>query len=834
MATPSTTPSEAPERPPLPTQSGTTTTEVDVHATPKPGTAKLVVPPNPVYEEIGTAAVEQLVAAQEDDILTPDRPTATDQLHQVTASPAAPLTTENPDDIVVAATDTIAPDEALIMTDSISQATSSLDTSLDVTPSPNSSYFSNLAVGGREAPVINKYKQGKSATQAQIAQIKERMTVNQIHIRLLESSNVEPYSDAVKADHEFLTNNNKRLEEDLKKIEAALAEMDVVSRLYEMKLSVPKDRDHTEQDKAEAVIDYEHLTSMVADFRQGPHFDFEIAWKKFIEYGRTQHYSHANYLTALSHLLQGDMYRVFYDIKAKPFADIAKILFEQFSDARTVQDDLNTLKRFTRKPKEKLKVCMSRLSLLLDRISILDPEQERVGRKRQRQERHLLQLCSPVAAKRIEQAKREAAPEGYYVSYEGMLDLAVMTEKALDYSHGDSKMSPKKDQDFPTHSIAYMAQAQPSNCCTAMVPYSNTPAKPGQTYQMYPAIRPESRQKNQNKSVSFKDDRNRRREMNKTRGKDARDRSLDNRRGVMDVAGTEEPMPPKRAGSSQPAATSTYSQARTPPPPRPTSDGGRSSRPAPYPPLTRTDSSTILPPGVARRSDSPAYQQRGRSPSPRPHYAEPTYSRSAARSPSPRYRSPSPGYASSSHYAREEPARRPRPTQYSERDQYSRRAESPRPVSPNALVPYTGRDDISYATGYEAPNRDSQSYPPSTRQYHRDRMGQGNRPLNTCFPANVSAHTTQQFLLHPGSQRYDHYAQQADSMRTTAENQAPFCIKCDNNTPHMSDECFIWKWGRQFARRSSRPQSRGTGLRGRGGTPMMGTRMDNRQRRDFR
>lgn len=155
---------------------------------------------------------------------------------------------------------------------------------------------------------------------------------------------------------------------------------------------------------------------------------FKEIWDKLTAYGQDNEFSHTNYIRALALILTGEHYTFFTHIKGKPLAEIIPLMTDRFVQDHTITDCQLSLKKFARRPEETLRVAMARYRLLLERTSIVVPEDRRQARAQQLLETALLSLAGPKTREALNDIISTATRNGAAVEFDNLLEVAERAE----------------------------------------------------------------------------------------------------------------------------------------------------------------------------------------------------------------------------------------------------------------------------------------------------------------------------------------------------------------------------------------------------------------------
>ena len=151
-------------------------------------------------------------------------------------------------------------------------------------------------------------------------------------------------------------------------------------------------------------------------------------WKKLLTFVESQGYSEQAIKTALSNLLQGNAFDLYFTIRYKSLHDILEALEGSFSDHKTILDLDLKLQSLKRERSQTLTNFMNEIHTLLMRTESLRP----VGQREQYANFILLQKlrenASPKAQVEIQNALEKSIRNGIQLDYTSLLDIAKRAE----------------------------------------------------------------------------------------------------------------------------------------------------------------------------------------------------------------------------------------------------------------------------------------------------------------------------------------------------------------------------------------------------------------------
>ena len=181
-------------------------------------------------------------------------------------------------------------------------------------------------------------------------------------------------------------------------------------------------------------------------------------FEKLKTFSQFSNLSEKGFLICLSSLLRKDAFTVYMDHKEKPIKEIIEALENRFNSKTTIFQFENALRNFTRKNKENLASCMNRCESLINKTSILVPQEQKEARRIFLLQENLLKSVSSTVRQKIFQTKLERSREGLSMSYSEIFQLALYSEldsenpikefmcNTLEFHSNDS---PENDTQFP-------------------------------------------------------------------------------------------------------------------------------------------------------------------------------------------------------------------------------------------------------------------------------------------------------------------------------------------------------------------------------------------------
>ena len=208
----------------------------------------------------------------------------------------------------------------------------------------------------------------------------------------------------------------------------SLGDVQKVKNQYKFELDIPEDNDQS--NKPISISKLLKNVPPIGD-KSHPQSGFFAFYSKLLTHGRAHNFSHANYLQAMSSLLDGELYnRYNHKVKqGKTFPDIIRSLANEHITSESARDYNVQLEHFRRAPGEPLNSAMERFKALLDATEELYEPSMRPYRRKSEIERTLLLISSPSAQARLKELRLESNTLGRELTPDYLQEQASLKER---------------------------------------------------------------------------------------------------------------------------------------------------------------------------------------------------------------------------------------------------------------------------------------------------------------------------------------------------------------------------------------------------------------------
>ena len=157
---------------------------------------------------------------------------------------------------------------------------------------------------------------------------------------------------------------------------------------------------------------------------------FETFWRKLISFGESKQLNEKMFIMALSNLLQGEAYEIYYMKRDKPLKELIEALYDSYHDSSTWLDKQEKLDNMKRTKGQTIGNFMGLVhTLALQAIALrTSDEVERKGIVTAILTDKLRQNCSTGAKSAINKEMAKSLKEGHIMTFEEMLAIARETE----------------------------------------------------------------------------------------------------------------------------------------------------------------------------------------------------------------------------------------------------------------------------------------------------------------------------------------------------------------------------------------------------------------------
>jgi len=210
----------------------------------------------------------------------------------------------------------------------------------------------------------------------------------------------------------------------IKAYEKRLTEVNTTHKGLKNALDVPTD---TKNDKRLNVRDLKEACPFFKKDNNQP--DFKRTYRRIMQHGQTQGFTHSMYKEALSIILEGDIQKYYETIDHLDFPTIVADLHSKFVPTNEARVHAQELEKFSRKPGEDLQSCIARFTTTLNHAMIIYPPAQREIRKEIKQEEALFSLASPKALEKLREIKMDSLQSATNLPFTHLLDQAVRQEE---------------------------------------------------------------------------------------------------------------------------------------------------------------------------------------------------------------------------------------------------------------------------------------------------------------------------------------------------------------------------------------------------------------------
>ena len=186
-------------------------------------------------------------------------------------------------------------------------------------------------------------------------------------------------------------------------------------------------------------------------------------WKKLLTFVESQSYSEQGIKTALSNLLQGNAFDLFFTIRHKSLHDILEALEGSFSDHKTILDLDLKLQSLKRERSQTLTNFMNEVHTLIMKTESLRP----VGQREQYANFILVQKlrenASPKAQVEIQNALETSIRNGIQLDYTSLLDIAKRAEYRTRIQASANNIYEHQNAPSPRSTTIHSAVVEPNS-----------------------------------------------------------------------------------------------------------------------------------------------------------------------------------------------------------------------------------------------------------------------------------------------------------------------------------------------------------------------------------
>ena len=143
----------------------------------------------------------------------------------------------------------------------------------------------------------------------------------------------------------------------------------------------------------------------------------------------------------LSGLLRNEAFDCFYEARNESFSDIVSVLYNRFSQPKSLFHHLQKLKSLKRGDNESLLSIMHKINVLLDLSAPMFPKEQQEPRKMYFLTEYLYKFANSEARKALREKQLKNSRLGIISDYNELLDLAVFAEEDSSNDFFDSSHS---------------------------------------------------------------------------------------------------------------------------------------------------------------------------------------------------------------------------------------------------------------------------------------------------------------------------------------------------------------------------------------------------------
>lgn len=234
--------------------------------------------------------------------------------------------------------------------------------------------------------------------------------------------------------------SNREIREDMTAAEMELQELDYLIELHydkiesiqQLKAQFNPDLEMPVCSRINRAIDTNELVKVIKyKERDDPQTAFRVMYRKLLEYGKAKMFSAENYKTALSMILDGDIFMLYSEMQHLPLEEIIKTFKDLYMKDDVMTTYLSQLDSFQRKPNETLPSVMTRYKLLLIKTSQLYSSEQRAARQELELIKCIKTVASSAAKCEMNKSITNSQAHGEMLSYDELYRIAVNAERHI-------------------------------------------------------------------------------------------------------------------------------------------------------------------------------------------------------------------------------------------------------------------------------------------------------------------------------------------------------------------------------------------------------------------